>query len=465
MRQLIVFLILLPLGLGADAKAEPHFSAEAGAKITATVILQRESSRSGRKLAQAQDDTEPLIITPQPPSPATMIASDVASYGNGLTLGEAVQKTIRYSPTLHAASFEVEAKAGEAFQAGLRPNPELFGSVQNIGESGQEATLELSQLIELGGKRLKRLRAARLDISVAEWDYEAARLRVITNTVQIFADVLASQSRIKVLTELTEVAQKLQSAVGQRIEAGAAHAVEKPRSEIELARAQAELDAERALLNVAKRRLANNWGSPNADFGFVEGELSLTIHFPSPEQLMIYLDANPDVARWAEEMTRRRAVYDLARATRIPNIRLGAGVRNIEDLDETGAVVSLSVPLPFFDRNQGNIAAAQARVLQGEREGYSAKIEVQGEFLEAYARLVAAAEKLKGLEKQVLPTAREVYSGTMELYTVGKFDLLSVLDAQRTLFTTRLEIINARAEFYKAKVQIEALIGRALVDV
>ena len=73
-----------------------------------------------------------------------------------------------------------------------------------------------------------------------------------------------------------------------------------------------------------------------------------------------------------------------------------------------------------------------------------------------------AAERLKGLEKEILPTAQEVYSATIEGYSAGKFDLIIVLDAQRTLFGTRLEIVNARAEFQKAKVQIEALIGRGL---
>ncbi len=85
-------------------------------------------------------------------------------------------------------------------------------------------------------------------------------------------------------------------------------------------------------------------------------------------------------------------------------------------------------------------------------------------FLEVYGRLVVSVERLKALEKEILPAAQQVYNATLEGYTAGKFDLLNVLDAQRTLFSTRLEIVNARAEFQKAKVQIEALIGRGLYD-
>jgi cobalt-zinc-cadmium efflux system outer membrane protein len=73
-----------------------------------------------------------------------------------------------------------------------------------------------------------------------------------------------------------------------------------------------------------------------------------------------------------------------------------------------------------------------------------------------------SVKKLRALETEILPSARELYQATSEGYSAGKFDLLEVLDAQRTLFSTRLEVVNARAEFQKAKVQIEALIGRGL---
>ena len=258
---------------------------------------------------------------------------------------------------------------------------------------------------------------------------------------------------------------KLGKASEERVQAGAAHAVEAPRAQIEVARAKAELTAERALLSVAKRRLANNWGSQNADFGWAQGELATTNHLPSPDEMSIYLDSNPDVARWTTEMTRRKAVVDLARATAIPDLTIGAGVSRLENGDETGAIVNLSIPIPLFNRNQGNIAAAETRIFKGRRESLSAKLEVRAQFLEAYGRLIAASEKLSALEGEVLVAAKDVYDTTSEGYAEGKFDLLHVLDAQRTLFDTRLEIINTRAEFQKAKVQIEALIGRGLYDV
>lgn len=428
---------------------------------------------------QAYMDAPPVTIGPDRPvlaeasEPPMALApersnayEEPAPYAGGLiTLREAIRRVLRFSPAVQATEIEIDARRAETLQAGLRPNPLLDGDVQNVGQNVQESTLELSQIILLGGKRLKRVRAAELDVGVAAWDYEAARLRVASNTAASFVDVLASQDRIKILGELLDVAAKLSKAVGERVKAGAVSPVELKRTEIEVTRAKAQLNEEKAVLAVAKKRLANLWGASNADFLSARGELATTNHIPSPEQLSVYLDSNPDVARWATEMMRREAVLTLAQAQRIPDLTIGAGARNLRDADETGAVVSLSIPLPLFDRNQGNIAAAQTRVFKGRRESLAARIDVNGVFLEAYGRLVAASERLKALEKEILPAAQEVYDATLGGYTEGKFDFLSVLDAQRTLFATRLEIVNARAEFQKAKVQIEALIGRGLYDV
>lgn len=131
------------------------------------------------------------------------------------------------------------------------------------------------------------------------------------------------------------------------------------------------------------------------------------------------------------------------------------------------AAISDEIPRPRPPRVCYNIpncdAVKEASICR--RSAVCTENPIREVFLEAYGRLIAASEKLKALEKEVLLTAQDVYDTTSKGYAEGKFDLLHVLDAQRTLFDTRLEIINTRAEFQKAKVQIEALIGRGLYDV
>jgi cobalt-zinc-cadmium efflux system outer membrane protein len=199
---------------------------------------------------------------------------------------------------------------------------------------------------------------------------------------------------------------------------------------------------------VALQRLANNWGSESADFGRAEGQLASTNHLPSPGDLSVHLDSNPDIARWATEMTRREALANIARANAVPDLTIGAGVSRLESGDETGALVNFSIPLPLRNRNQGNIAAAQTRVSKGDRESLSAKIDVRAVFLEAYGRLTCGGE-IEAL-RRVLPAAQRGLPGN-ERSVARKIRSLNVLDAQRRCFATRPEIINVRADFQKAK--------------
>ena len=120
------------------------------------------------------------------------------------------------------------------------------------------------------------------------------------------------------------------------------------------------------------------------------------------------------------------------------------------------------MPLPLFDRNDGNIAAAERRITKSELEQQAARSALTSTALEVLGTLSVAASQVRSLQDEVLPAAESAFEKIQSGYEEGRFDLLNVLDTQRTLFEARLELVNAKAEFEKAKVQVEALIGRQL---
>jgi len=106
-----------------------------------------------------------------------------------LKLGEALSAALERNPELRAFSWEVRARVANALQEGLIPNPEIGLEVENFGGQGEargfetpETTLQLSQLIELGGKRSKRYQVASLETTLAEWDYETQRLNILASS-------------------------------------------------------------------------------------------------------------------------------------------------------------------------------------------------------------------------------------------------------------------------------------------
>ncbi len=441
------FVILLSLTGCAIQRPGAEGPRVAGATYRATVDA----------VEHGVDDWSTAVIEPQ------------ISYDRSLTLGEALVRALRYSPALRAAALEIDAKYGEAVQAGTRPNPvaslelENFGGTGNFGEfASAEKTLAISQLIELGGKRYKRLTVAQFGRDVTAWDYEALRLQVTRETAEAFIDVLATQEAIARSKEANRIARDLERDVKARVDAGSASPIEIQRTRPIVANTLVRLQAEQARLEPAKRRLASMWGASVMDFGRIAGRFSSNTRLPSVDDILADLSSNPQIARWSDEIARRDAFVALQYANAIPDVTLGAGLRRLNDTDDTAIVASATVPLPIFDRNVGNIGAAQSRLAKAEFERGATAVSLRSLILKTYADLAAAAAQVRALSGSVVPPAQSAYRAVQASYQEGESDLLAVLDARRVLFEAQLNLIDAQAKFEKAKVRIEGLIGREI---
>ena len=394
---------------------------------------------------------------------------DVAAYTETLTFREAVSLALAFDPAMKAAYVEIEAKHGEAVQASFRLNPGLNFEVENFANTkGSEAaaeaeeTLGIFQTIELGDKRLKRLAAANLVSSLAGWDYEAARLRAASQAAEAFVDVLAAQDRLAILDDFVEISEKTRSAVEARVRGGRASPIELDRAKVTVARARASIEAERATLAAARGKLSALWGADTPTFARAAGRLGRNRTVPTIDEVKVFLADNPLLARWSDAVGHRYAVLQVERSKAIPNITLGAGIRRFDE-DNSGALIaSVSVPLQIFDRNEGNITAAERRIAKAEFDAQATRTQLVGLLIEALGALASTDAQARALEAHVLPPAQSAFDKTRAGYAEGKFDLLNVLDAQRALFETRRDLVNARAGYEKARVMVEALIGRDL---
>lgn len=394
-----------------------------------------------------------------------------AATSGALTLSEALAKTLLYNPDLQVFGWEVRAREARTLQAGLWPNPEIGGDIEEFGGTGglagtgvAEMGLGLNQLLPLGGDVGARRRVAARERDLAGWDYEAVRLDVFTRAAQTFAEVLAAQERLLLADNLLALAQRFAQTVADRAEAGRVSPLEAiragvVRSNAEIAREQAARD-----LTAARKRLGSLWGNPEPDFERASGDFDAIRPVPALQAVADLVGRNPDVARFATEMALRRADLRLAKARRIPDPVLSAGPSRFNELGETAFRAGLSIPLPLFDRNQGAIQEARYRIRQVEADAEAARVEVQRQLASAYEALAAAYDAATTLEAEVLPAATEAFEGTEEGYREGKFDLLTVLDAQRTLFEATNQYVDAAQTYHQARAEVERLIGTPLTS-
>lgn len=418
----------------------------------------------GQDLTAFQPPVDPDAPDAAPPEPQK--AEGV------LTLRKALALALLHSPELATASWTVRVKEAETLQAGLFPNPELELEIEEFAGSGErkgfdsaESTLQLSQLIELGGKRSKRQRLAGLERDLAAWDYEAKRLDVLTETAKAFIEVLGAQERLALAQEQVRLSEKVLNTISERVAAGKVSPIEETKAKVTVSTSRIARDSARRDVGIARKRLASNWASATPAFERVEGLWDDVSPVPSIEQLAGAISRNPDVARWTVELAKRQAAADLEEARAIPDLTLGAGPQWFRETDDAAVVFGLSIPIPLANRNQGARMAARYDLKKVREEERAAQLRVRAAMAETHETLAAAHAELEALNRDVLLEAQKALDAVSEGYREGKLDYLDVLDSQRTLFEAKALQIEASATYHKAVADLERLIGAPLVAI
>ena len=425
-------------------------------------------------MARSQTDTAPLQHIPASRTADEKYVSAISEAEQKtasmtvkeVTLADALGFTLKDNPTLESFAVEIRARDFAALQAGLRPNPELGVEVENFagqdalqGVDGAETTIAFAQLVELGGKRGNRRMIADLDKTLAEWDDQSKKLDVLAATAKAFVEVLIAQEQVALNAELLKLAEQTTAAVTERVDAGKVSPVEKSRAHIELAAARIEANKANRELEAARRRLAGFWGDERAGFGRAVGQLGAIPALPDEEPLTDLLSKNPDLARWTTEIERSEAALSLARSEAVPDLTLSAGVRNFQETEDNAFVVGISMPIPFFNRNQGGISEARARRDKAQSAQRAAKIGLLTGLSDTWQSLAAAYTEAVGLRDEILPGAQATYESTELGYREGKLDFLQMLDAQRTLFMVKRQYLLALGAYHLAGIDMERITG------
>lgn len=388
------------------------------------------------------------------------------SHSQTLTLRAALQRALAASPRLTAAERDVGIATGQHIQAGAIPNPELsyeqdnsFGSGVYRGTRSAETTLQISQLFELFGKREARISAGLAGVDVATVQRKATRLEILSETAIAFVNVLGLQQRIHILNEQVAAIDKIAPLLQRRVEAGASSVAETGRADVASSLVKADRERAKAVLASARRELAVLIGDTTPKFSAVSGRLDATGRPPTFQSVVAAIDANPQLVRWTAVYAQRNAELLLARLKPYPDVRLSAGWRHFNDTRDDAVRLTLSVPIPLFDQNQGNILSAQENLakVRAEREANrNTLIVVAGR---AYDSLQGSLRELAVLRETAIPKARQASDAISDGYGQGRFSLLEVLDAQSSLTQARLREQEALQNFHVAVATIEGLVG------
>ena len=386
-----------------------------------------------------------------------------------LAITTALERTLTSSPQLQLYPYQLRIDEAKTLQAGLKPNPELGVSVENVlgngslsGVKSAELTLTLSQLIELGDKRQRRLESASLGKALTQAQYELDRVDVLAKTMTDYLDVLELQTVRSWTAERLVMEQNALQVATERSRAGLVTDADVLRLKSRVLKSQMDLKALKAELQVAVRQLAANW-SNEPDFDTVQGQLAVLPMLPSLNEMLAALDSSPQLGFDLTQERLAGTLQNLAIANGQTDLTVGAGVRRNEQLNENAFVLSVSMPLALSNPNAGEIEAAR---VTSERSAHQLKLSRQQLQLSTgrlYQQLTLLSEQIHDQQQAILPAAESVVQSTLKGYETGIFDMTDLLSAHEDLLSAKRNMIDAQAQFHRQLVELERLVGMPLV--
>lgn len=374
-----------------------------------------------------------------------------------VSLSDALARGQEASPRIARAKAELKAAEGRATQAGVRPNPTISAEVENFSGTGPyrtfgqtETTVAVSQPFELGGKRRARKAVAAAERELARISLRSAEADLSYDIIVAHAELRAAEDRAVLSQSVLARAVELARIAETLVDVGRDPPLTKLRADALLAEAKAESLKTMAQLMSARQKLALFIGSDDPELSAVRQDI---LSLPALAADAQSLDERLAAAGRDAVSARVR----LAQAEGVPDITASGGVRNFRESKDTAFIVGVSIPLPVFNRNRGNIDAARAEGEAAEAQLAQARLDTRFSRRDAELMLSAANERVSALSGVGLYQASEAARVAEIGYQQGKFTLIELIDAQEALTSANLKLIEAELDRARAL----AALGRA----
>lgn len=367
----------------------------------------------------------------------------------------------RNAPAQVEADALLEVAEARLRQAGVRANPELalradgvLGGKPYAGWGEAEISLDITQNLELGGRRGARVDVARAEAGVSALRRDQAGIDTVARLALTYAEAEAAERRFALAEDALTLALADARAALVLVEEGREPLLRGIQAETEAAMARAAVEGARAERDVAFARLTAEAMLPTPVTSVGAGVLDRT----SPARLDAAASLAVRVAEAEAEAAERRIGREQAEAR--PNISASLGVTRYQAEDATALTVGLSMPLPLFDRNRGNIDAARAEHRAAEARVAGARLADAAERSAALARLRASASRVAAGDMGV-SSAEEAYRLSRLGFEAGRISQLELRSTRVALISARDAAVEARLARVRAEIELARLQGRA----
>jgi len=392
-----------------------------------------------------------------------------------ITLDEAIQMAIQHNHSLIAARTTIQQSQAQETTANLRPNPELFAdwaylpvfSPSNFNATylhdNTEVDAGLSYLIERGKKRQNRFQAA-IDATAVTTSQVSDNERTLSFQVaSLFINVQLAESTLDLAQESLKSFQDTVDISEAQLRAGGISQGDALKIKVQLLQFQTDVQqaqlAKIQALSDLRQLLGYESVSPNYDVAdsFDYQPLKLNLE----DLQMKALQSRPDLRAAQQGITAANSQYLLAKAVRKQDVTVQANYSHNGGINVMTFLAS--IPLPIFDRNQGEIARTRFAITQAQEQQAAANGQVLTDVRDAYENMQTNDQVIQFYRSTYLDVSKQARDISEFAYRRGATSLLDFLDAERSYRATQIGYRETLASCLQALEQLRQAVGtRAL---
>ena len=443
----------------AQAKAQKDKATSGGEKAETDKATEAEKdSDKSDAAAKASSESSTAPAIPQPTGP--QLGDTTGQFGMGLA--ELEQLACQFNPTILRFSALVGSSRGLAYQAGRMPNPLVGYEGQQIGSKGlaEQHGASISQDIVRREKRQLDRSVANQEIAQAEQRLAAQRQRVLTDVRAAYYRVLYAQQQIAALDELNTIAQKAVVIAEQLLKAEEVAKTDLLQAEVEKQQAELQLANARYTLQSAWSQLSAVVGQP-LPLQPLSGDFFSASEAFEFEQTLAWLTAqSPDVLAANARIYQARCFLQRQIVEPRPNVSV-QGLYNFVDNGIGGdpdAGLAVSVPLPLWNKNEGNIASARQELIAAEQMLAQVQLRIKQELALVMEQYNRANSQVNYLNSEILPRVQQTLELTRQTYEAGEINFVALLTVQRTYTQNKLAYLEALATLRRSEVDLRGML-------
>ena len=387
-----------------------------------------------------------------------------------LTLVECIEQAVANHPRLKAVTSRLRASEDFSRFAGSRPNPSVTIQTENW-RAWQQPPLDFShdidifvygtQRLETASKSLRRRELAERQTSVVQSEAELIRRQLRLDVTRNFWDALRLQTFLDVLAENRVDLAQLVRYTGERVREGFAAGSELIRAGLEQQTIQVQEDATALALERSKLDLLKAMGAATFDTSFrlaSPDDRRPPVLQKSLEELRAEaLQRRPEVLQLRAKVEAERANLRLQQANAQPDWEISAGYKRTGGYNT--AIAYVTVPLPFFSKNRGEIKRAEALISSAEQELLAEENYVRAEVEAAHRAAHSLAARLSDMRRDLLEQADKSHNIAVVAYREGAMDLYKVLETQRARNDARLLYFRTSQELQSTLAELMLVVG------